>query len=41
LDVVKGPRNLFVYGLSALRGTNSNTLGLLTPDELEGRWPAA
>ena len=40
LDIVKGPRNLFVYCLSALRGSNSNTLGLLTPDELERRWAA-
>jgi DNA primase len=40
LDVAKGPRNLLVYGLSALMSTGSHTLGLLSPDELERRWAA-
>jgi DNA primase len=40
LDVLKGPRNLYVYGLSTLRGSVTNTLGLLVPDELERRWAA-
>ena len=40
LDVVRGPRNLFVYGLSALRGSGGNVLGLTTPEELERGWAA-